>query len=192
MRRLKIFSHISLDGVMQHSADDNAFPYSAWTAPYRSPEGMEMTLARHGTDFDLVLGRRTYDAWSTFWPKATGPFADRLNAATKYVATHRPTGLEWGPVEVLGLDVVAGIRRLKATTGRDLVLSGSSTLTSLALAEGLADEVVLAIYPVLLGTGKRFFAEGTPARAFKLVGTETTPTGVILNAYEAAGALQAA
>jgi dihydrofolate reductase len=191
MRKLKIFSHVSLDGVMQHSADDDGFPYNGWTAPYRSPEGMEMTLAQHGTNFDLVLGRRTYDAWSGFWPKApSGPFADRLNAATKHVATHRPTGLAWGPVELLGPDVVEGIRRLKSQAGRDLVLSGSSTLTSLVLAEGLADEVVLAIYPVLLGTGKRFFAEGTPARVFELVSTQTTPTGVILNAYKVTGPLK--
>ena len=193
MRKLKIFSHISLDGVMQHSADENAFPYAAWTGPYRTPEGMAMTLAAHGERFDLVLGRRTYDAWSGFWPKAPkGPFPDRLNAATKYVATHRPTGLEWGPAEALGPDVVAGIRRIKAQAGPDLVLSGSSSLTSLALAEGLADEVILALYPVFLGTGKRFFAEGTAAQRLELVQTGTTPTGVVLNTYKATGPFQTA
>jgi dihydrofolate reductase len=192
MRTLKIFSHISLDGVMQHSADDDGFPYNGWTAPYRSPEGMEMTLAQHGTTFDLVLGRRTYDAWSGFWPKQSGPFADRLNAAKKYVVTHRPTGLQWGPWEVLGPDLVEEIRRIKSQDGPGLVVSGSSTLTSLFLAEGLADEVVLAIYPVLLGTGKRIFAEGTAARALELVSTQRTSTGITLNAYKVTGPLKAA
>jgi dihydrofolate reductase len=191
MRTLKIFSHVSLDGVMQHSADGDGFPYSNWTGPYRTPEGMEMTLAQHGTSFDLVLGRRTYDSWSGFWPKATGPFADRLNAAKKHVVTHRPTGLEWGPFEVLGPDLAAEVRRLKSQNGPGLVVSGSSSLTSRFLAEGLADEVVLAIYPVLLGTGKRFFAEGTSARELELVSTQKTSSGITLNAYKVTGSLKA-
>ena len=95
--------------------------------------------------------------------------ADGLNAATKYVATHRPENLEWSPFEGLGPDLVEGVRRIKSQDGPDLVLSGSSTLTSTLLEHGLADEVLLVVYPVLLGTGKRFFAEGTPPRSFELV-----------------------
>ena len=163
MRKLKIIEHISLDGVIQHSADDGDFPYGDWTAPYRTPAGRDAVMAAHGERFDLLLGRRTYDIWSGFWPKApSSPMADRLNAATKYVATHRPESLEWGPFEGLGPDIVEGIRRIKSQDGPDLILSGSSTLTSTLLEHGLADEVVLVVYPVLLGTGKRFFAEGTP------------------------------
>jgi dihydrofolate reductase len=90
--------------------------------------------------------------------------ADRLNAATKVIATHRPDRLEWGPFEGLGPDIVEGIRRIKSQDGPDLILSGSSTLTSTLLEHGHADEVLLLVYPVLLGTGKRFFAEG-PRRA---------------------------
>ena len=89
MRKLKIFEHISLDGVIQHSADDGDFPYGDWTAPYRTPAGRDAMLAAYGESFDLLLGRRTYDIWSGFWPKApSSPMADGLNAATKYVATH--------------------------------------------------------------------------------------------------------
>jgi dihydrofolate reductase len=190
MRKLKIIEHISLDGVIQHSADDGDFPYSGWTVPYRTPAGLEAILAAQGKTFDLLLGRRTYDIWSAFWPKApTSPMADGLNAATKYIATHRPESLEWGPFEALGPDIVEGIRRIKSQDGPDLVLWGSSTLTSTVLDHGLADEVVLAVYPVLLGTGKRFFAEGTPPRSFELVSTETIPSGIIVSAYKAAGAL---
>jgi dihydrofolate reductase len=118
--------------------------------------------------------------------------ADRLNAATKYVATHRPESLEWGPFEGVGPDIVEGIRRIKAQDGPDLVLSGSSTLTSMLLEHGLADDVLLIVSPVLLGTGKRFFAVGTPARAFELVSTNTTPTGIIFSSYKVAGPLKAA
>jgi len=196
MRRLRIFEHISLDGVIQASADENNFPYSDWSAPYRSPAGREMLLARYGEKFDLLLGRRTYDGFSSFWPKApSSPMADRLNAAKKYVVTHRPESLEWGPSEGVGPDVVGSnlvesVRRIKSQDGTDLLLMGSPTLTSTVLEHGLADEVVLLVDPVLLGTGKRLFAEGTPARAFELASTTATPTGIVVNSYKPVGPLK--
>jgi len=191
VRKLKIMEHVSLDGVIQHSADDDHFPYSDWTGPYRTPAGRDAFLAAYGERFDLLLGRRTYDIWSGFWPKSpSSPTADRLNAATKYVATHRPESLEWGPFEGVGPDIVSGLRRIKSQGDRDLVLWGSSTLTSTLLEHGLADEVLLIVYPVLLGTGKRFFAEGTPARSFELVSTNAMPSGAILSAYKVAGPLK--
>jgi dihydrofolate reductase len=191
MRKLTIMEHISLDGVIQHSADENNFPYSDWTATYRTPEGREAIAAAYGTSFDLLLGRRTYDIWSGFWPKApSSPLSDGLNAATKYIVTHQPETLAWGPFEAVGPDLVEGIRRIKSQDGRDLMLSGSSTLTSALIEHGLADEVLLIVYPVLLGTGKRLFAEGTPARAFELAGTKSFPSGIILNTYKVAGPLK--
>jgi dihydrofolate reductase len=191
MRKLKIIEHVSLDGVMQSSGEDD-FPYANWTVPYRTPAGREAITAAHGDHFDLLLGRRTYDMWSGFWPKApSSPMADGLNAATKYVATHRPESLEWGPFEGLGPDVVGGIRRIKSQDGPNLILSGSSTLTSTLLEHGLADEVLLVVYPVVLGTGKRFVAGGTPARTLELVSTKAFPTGIIFSTYNVAGPLKA-
>jgi dihydrofolate reductase len=193
MRKLKIMEHISLDGVIQHSADDGDFPYSDWSAPYRSAAGRDAVMAAQGKRFDLLLGRRTYDIWSGFWPKApSSPMADALNAATKFVATHRPESLEWRPFEAVGPDITEGIRRIKSQEGPDLILWGSSTLTSTLLEDGLADEVVLIVYPVLLGTGKRFFAEGTPARSFELVSTNAMPSGLIVSTYKLAGPLKTA
>src|SRR5580765_5372772 len=108
MRKLTIMEHISLDDVIQSSGEDN-FPYSAWTAPYRTAAGRDALLAAQGEKFDLLLGRRTYDAWSGYWPKApSSPMADRLNAATKYTVTHRPESLEWGPFEGVGPDIIEG------------------------------------------------------------------------------------
>jgi dihydrofolate reductase len=191
MRKLRIFEHISLDGVIQHSADDTDFPYGEWTVPYRTPAGRDAVLALYGENFDLLLGRRTYDIWSGFWPKApSSPLSDRINAATKYVATHRPESLEWGPHKGLGPDIVEDLRRIKSLDGPDLVLSGSSTLTSTLLEHGLADEVVMFVYPVLLGKGKRFFAEGTPPRAFELANTKALSSGIVINAYNDAGPLK--
>src|SRR5438105_580635 len=150
-------------------------------------------MAAHGERFDLLLGRRTYDIWSGFWQKApSSPLADRLNAAKKYVATHRPDSLAWGPFEGVGPDLVEGIRRIKSEEGRDLVCWGSSTLTSTLLEHGLADEVVLVIYPVLLGVGKRIFSKGTPPRSFQLVSSKAMPSGVILTTYNVVGPLKTA
>jgi dihydrofolate reductase len=191
MRKLKIFEHISLDGVIQVSDEDGDFRYGDWTAPYRTAAGRDAVLAAHGESFDLLLGRRTYDLWSGFWPKApSSPMSDRLNAATKYVATHRPDSLAWGPFESIGPDIVEDIRRIKWHNGPDLILSGSSTLTSTLLEHGLADEALLIVYPVLLGKGKRFFAEGTPPCAFELASTKALSSGIIINAYKAAGPLK--
>lgn len=193
MRKLKIMEHISLDGVIQiaDGPGDGDFPYGDWTAPFRTSAGLERVLAIYGETFELLLGRRTYDLWSGFWPNAPkSPMADRLNAATKYVATHRPESLEWGPFEVIGPDLVNSVRAIKAKDGADLILSGSSTLTSALLEHGLADEVVLLVNPVLLGKGKRLFAEGTSPRAFALDRSQALPAGIIINAYKAAGPLQ--
>lgn len=191
LRKIRIIEHMSLDGVIQHSTDGDQFPYGEWTVPYRTPAGRDAMLAAYGENFDLLLGRRTYDMWSDFWPQApSSPMADALNSATKYVVTHRPESLAWGPVENVGTNIVRDVERIKSQNGPDLVVSGSSTLTSTLLEHGLADEVLLAIYPVLLGTGKRFFAEGTPPCSFELIGTKTTPSGIVLNTYKSAGGLK--
>ncbi len=191
MRNLRIIEHISLDGVIQVSSDGTDFPYNDWTAPYRTPAGRDAILEAHGDRCDLLLGRRTYDGWSSYWPKApSSPIADLLNAATKYVVTHRPESLEWGPCEGVGADVVEGVRRLKSQDSPHIVLSGSCSLTSTLLEHGLADEVLLVVYPVLLGAGKRLFADGTPARSLQLVSTKPMPSGVILNHYNVVGPLE--
>jgi dihydrofolate reductase len=190
MRTIRIFEHISLDGVISPAGEDE-FAHGGWMVPYRTPAGAAAVAEAQGTGFDLLLGRHTYDLWADFWPKVTsGPFADDLNAATKYVVTHRPEGLEWGPVGNLGTDVLEGIRSLKSTEGPDLIVWGSSTVTSVLLEEGLVDEVVLIVYPLLLGAGKRFFSDSVSPRELALVSTMATPTGVFINRYRHVGALR--
>ena len=194
MKKIRIFAHISLDGVIspggpgEYSAD---YANGAWTAPYRSPAGLAAILEAQGPGFDLLLGRRTYDLWAGYWPKAgNSPMANVLNAATKYVATHRPDSLGWGPVQGLGADLIAGVRVVKSKDGPDLIIWGSATLTSVLLGQGLVDEMVLATYPLLLGRGKRFFADSVDPREFAFVSTKTIPTGVLLNTYRHVGPLR--
>ena len=195
MRKLKIIEHISLDGVIQAPGgpeeDPDGFAYGGWAGPHADPDGGAAIVAAQGEAFDLLLGRRTYDIWSGYWPKApTSPMADSINAATKYIATHRPESLAWGPVQDLGADIVEGVRRIKAKNGPDLIVWGSSTLTPVLLEHGLADEVLLLVFPVLLGQGKRFFSDGTPPRELALVSTKAAPSGVIISTYRPSGPLR--
>jgi dihydrofolate reductase len=196
MRKLTIIEHISLDGVIQSPGGpdedrDDGFEHGGWAAPYEDALIGEAIVAAHGKAFDLLLGRRTYDIWSAYWPDAaSSPMADSLNAATKYVATHRPDSLGWGPVEDLGADLVEGVRRIKSARGADLILWGSSTLVPILLARGLADEVLLLVFPVLIGTGKRFFPGGAEPRELALVGSKATSSGVLINTYRPAGSLR--
>jgi dihydrofolate reductase len=194
MRKIRIFEHISLDGVIQPGGpgeygDDYA--HGGWTAPYRTAAGAAAVAEAQGKGFDLLLGRRTYDLWARFWPTVkTGPFADGLNAATKYVATHRPESLGWGPVKDLGADIIQSVHGIKSKDGPDLIVWGSSTLTSVLLEQGFVDEVVLIVYPVLLGRGKRFFSDSVDPRELAFVSTKATPTGVLMNSYRHVGALR--
>jgi len=194
MRKIKIFEHISLDGVIQPGGTGeyrDEYAHGGWTAPYRSPAGAEAVAEAQGSGFDLLLGRRTYDLWAGYWPTVkSGPFAPGINAATKYVATHRPESLGWGPVGELGADVMKGIRDVKSKDGPDLVVWGSSTLTSVLLDQGLVDEVVLIVYPVLLGRGKRFFSDTADPRELALVSTKATSTGQLMNTYRHVGSLR--
>ena len=195
MRKIRIIEQISLDGVIQapggrdEGGDDYA--HGGWAMPYLDTAILEAIVAAQGRSFDLLLGRRTYDLWSAYWPTVKGgPFADGLNAATKYVATHRPESLGWGPVEDLGADIMAGVRRVKSQDGPDLIVWGSSTLTSVLLEQGLVDEVLLLVCPVLLGRGKRFFSDSADPRELALVSTKATPSGVLLNTYRHVGSLR--
>ncbi len=133
----------NLDGVVRHSADENAFPYSNWTVPFRTPEGLTKLCALYGDPYDVLLGRRTYDILGAFWPAPSGPMSDRLNAGRKYVATHRAEGMTWGPFEIVGPDLAEGVRRLKSEPGPNIVVLGSSTLVTPLLEEGLVDELVV-------------------------------------------------
>src|SRR5260370_4914991 len=186
MRKLKIIEHISLDGVIQMtSGPEDDFPSGDWPAPYRSPAGLQIVNEMYGKTCDVVFGRLTYDLLASFWPKAPkSPMADRLNAATKYVVTHRPESLEWGPFEAIGSDLVDSVRRIKARNGPDLVVTGSLTLISMLLDHGLADEGILLVNPIVLGKGKRFFEGGSLPRGFALGSTMALPSGILVNVYK--------
>ena len=195
MRKIRLIEQISLDGVIQAPGGRNEggddYPHGGWSAPYRGTAMGEAVAEAQGKSFDLLLGRRTYDIFAGYWPTAgNGPIANGLNAATKYVATHRPESLGWGPVEDLGADIMEGVRGVKSKDGPDLIVWGGSTLTTMLLEQGLVDEVVLLVYPVLLGRGKRLFEDSADPRELVLVSTKVVSSAVLMNTYRHVGSLR--
>lgn len=195
MRELNLAVFLSLDGVMQAPGGpgedpEHGFAHEGWSVPYWDETMMEKMGARMSGPFDLVLGRRTYDIFAAHWPKVPNdPMGKLINAATKYVATHRGDTLDWGPAEPLGADPVARLKELKQGTGPELLVQGSSTLTQKIVEAGIFDRLQVWHFPVLLGPGKRFFGEAAAPRGLKLVDSATSGTGVRMNVYEPAGAV---
>jgi dihydrofolate reductase len=195
MRTIRIIEHISLDGVIQGPGGpeedlSNGFNHGGWAFPHHGEEAGAAIDAAQGQGFDLLLGRKTYDIFGGYWPKQTGPMADSLNGARKFIATHRPESLDWGPAEGLGADTFAGIAKVKKAGGPDLIVWGSSTLTPTLIAEGLADEVVLLVFPVMIGRGKRIFSDFAPATELKLIESRATSSGVLVAKYRPSGPMR--
>jgi dihydrofolate reductase len=195
MRQIVSVVFQSLDGVMQAPGGPSedptgGFGLGGWTVPQGDARTEAALGAIFATDHDLLLGRRTYDIFAGYWPfvAADHPVGQGFNAVAKYVLTRGSPRLEWqNSHRVADLD---GLRRVKATPGRDLCVWGSSTLQPQLLAAGLVDRLVLLTYPVLLGGGKRLFGAGTPARAMVLTEGEVSPTGVVIATYRPGGAVR--
>ena len=192
MRHLIVAAFTSLDGVMQAPggpAEDTSdgFAHGGWIVPYADGSG-EVMDGVFSRPFELLLGRRTYEIFASYWPHvAEGAphrfIADMFNGATKHVATHDPRTLQWRNSHALGDDVATAVRELKRGDGPDLVTQGSSELVHQLLAAGLVDELRLLVHPILLGRGKRLFDDRAKASAFRLAATRATSTGVLVSRY---------
>ncbi|MGO4735618.1 dihydrofolate reductase family protein [Bosea sp. 2KB_26] len=195
MRNVVAATFLSLDGVMQAPGgpeEDTAggFSHGGWTFHYWDEPMGEVMEKAFAEEFDLLLGRRTYDIFAAHWPHAgDDPVATKFNACTKYVATSTPKTLNWQNSVALCGEIAAEVAALKRQDGPKLLLQGSSELIQLLLAKDLIDEFNLMIFPVVLGAGKRLFGEGTMPRAFTLVDSRVSSTGVIMATYRRAGAV---
>ena len=186
---------MSLDGVMQAPGgpeEDAAggFKYGGWTVPYRDESFGPIINKELSEPFDLLLGRKTYQLFASFWPKQSGPIGDPLNKAKKYVVSDKGVDLTWKESVLINGDVVAKIKALKKEDGPVFHVWGSSVLLQTLFKNDLVDELRLRIYPVTLGGGKRLFAEGTIPAAFKLIDSKALPSGTILANYKRAGELK--
>ncbi len=144
------------------------------------------------TPYDLLLGRRTYDIWVTFWPqhKDEPVWGKRFDRATKYVVSHKPFKLSWDNSVLITGDVVEEIKKLKHSDGPDLCVWGSGNLIQALLKHNLIDRMHIWTYPITIGTGKKLFAEGTQPEQFKQVDAKITTTGVVVATYEPSSPLK--
>ena len=196
MRKLVVTTFITLDGVVQapggpEEDESGAFEYGGWSAPFWDAQIEEFMTELMGKPFDLVLGRRTYDLFASFWPNAPEEMAGKpLNDATKYVASRGNPDLTWEPSVLLEGDAGDAVAKLKDGEGPELQVHGSGNLIQTLLRDNLIDELRLLVYPVVLGTGKRLFADGTVPAGLRLVKSSVSDSGVVMSVYEPAGEVQ--
>jgi dihydrofolate reductase len=193
MRKLIVTTFLTLDGVMQAPGgpgedDSGGFAHGGWSVPFWDERMAAFMGEAMGGPFDLLLGRATYDIFASYWPNAPEEAgAKPLNDATKYVASRSRADLAWGPSVLLEPDVGDAITSLKQQDGPELQVHGSANLIQTLLRHGLVDEYRLWVFPLVLGSGKRLFADGTIPATLRLVDTTISTTGVVIGTYAPAG-----
>jgi dihydrofolate reductase len=195
MRKLIVLTFITLDGVMQAPGgpeEDTSgdFKFGGWSVGHFDDFVGNAMAEQMGHPFDLLLGRKTYEIFASYWPQVTDETGRSINSATKYVVSHRPVDLDWKTTVLIDGDVVEKIKRLKAEDGPELQVHGSGNLIQTLMKHDLVDEFWLKTFPVALGTGKRLFADGTMPAGFRLLESAVSPSGVVIASYARAGAVK--
>ena len=194
MRKIIVLTFVTLDGVMQapggpEEDESGNFKYGGWTVPYFDDFLGEEMGEQMSKPFDLLLGRKTFEIFASYWPQHEEEGAG-INQATKYVASNTLTSHEWSKSVFLKGNVADEIKELREQDGPDLQVHGSANFIQTLLKQDLVDELWLKIFPVVLGTGKRLFAEGTIPAAFTLVESKASPSGVIVASYKRGGEVE--
>jgi len=193
MRRLIVTTFLTLDGVMQapggpEEDPSDGFAYGGWSVNYWDDVMARFQAQAMRGPFDLVLGRKTYDIFAAYWPTAPEEAGGKpLNDATKYVASRGRPKLEWSKSVLLEGDAAEAVAALKQTNGPELQVHGSGNLVQTLLRHNLVDLYRLWAFPLVLGSGKRLFSDGTIPAGLKLVDTTVSSTGVVIGTYEPAG-----
>jgi dihydrofolate reductase len=196
MRKLIVLTFISLDGVMQAPGGPDedptgGFNFGGWVAGYWDDFMGKVMGEQMEAQFDLLLGRKTYEIFAAYWPLVKNdPMADKLNRAKKYVASTTLKKPNWENSTLIAGNVAQEIRRLKDQDAPELQVHGSSNLIQTLLKNDLIDEFRLKIFPITLGTGKRLFGQGAIPAGFRLLECKTSATGVIVATYERAGEIK--
>lgn len=195
MRKLVVLTFVTLDGVMQapggpEEDSSGGFKHGGWSAPYWDDFMGSVMTEQMKWPFDLLLGRKTYEIFAGYWPKAEVPGAKELNGATKFVVSTTLRKADWAKSVLISGDVVQEIRKIKEQNGPELQVHGSGNLIQTLLKNDLIDEFRLKIFPITLGAGKRLFAEGSIPAGFRLIDSKASPKGVIVATYERAGEMK--
>jgi dihydrofolate reductase len=194
MGKIIAITQLSVDGVMQAPGGpdedtESGFKHGGWFMHYGDDllhKALDETISG---EFEMLLGRRTYDIFASYWPHHDeNPIGKAFNKAKKYIATRTLEKLDWNNANIIS-EVVEEVGKLRASDGPDIHIWGSSNLLQTLISAGLVDEHRLWIAPVVLGGGKRLFENGVPAGGLTLVDTQVTSTGMILNTYRPSGKL---
>ena len=198
MRKLVVGTFLTLDGVMQAPGGPNedqegGFRHGGWLVPYFDEKFGEIMTEWTKRAGAYLLGRKTYEIFAASWPKSTDPadeIATALNTRPKFVASRTLDKVTWNNSRLLKGDVAEEVEKLKVQEGGEIQVHGSSDLLQTLLKHNLIDTLRIWQFPVVVGTGKRLFGEGTIPGSFRLVDTQQTATGAVLNVYERAGGLK--
>ena len=178
---------MTLDGVIQNEENDgDGFKWSGWFFPYADEVTGTVVQERLAKPVDLLLGRKTFDGWETYWPTHSN-FWPNVMTATKYVASNTRDSSDWQPSVFLSGDLAEKVRELKQADGPDIHVFGSANMLQTLFKADLVDALELMIIPVTLGTGKRLFQDGTIPAAFKVSNAQVAPKGIICATYERDG-----
>jgi dihydrofolate reductase len=194
MRKLIVQTFLTLDGVMQapggpEEDDDGGFTQGGWSVTYWDDQMGQVMEEATSKPFAMVLGRKTYDIMAAYWPTAPEETGGKVfNDATKYVASRSRPDLErWSNSVLISGDAADGLATLKKEDGPELQVHGSANLIQSLLRNNIVDEYRLWVFPVVIGSGKRLFADGTIPSGLKLVDSKVSTTGVVIGTYEPAG-----
>src|SRR5438045_7708008 len=195
MRKLKVTTFVTLDGVMQAPGgpdEDRAsgFTHGGWSVGDWDDQMGEVMGDFMGRPFELVLGRKTYEICPAHWPHSTEPVAEILNNAHKHVASRTLRSVDWNNSTLITGDVGKYVAELKKQSGPEIQVHGSGDLLQTLFKNNLIDELQVWTFPVLLGSGKRLFAAGAIPAGLKLDAVKTSTTGVVIATYERAGAIK--
>ena len=178
---------MTLDGVIQNEENDgDGFKHGGWFFPFADEVTGGVIQERLAKPVDLLLGRKTFDGWETYWPTHSN-FWPNVMTATKYVASNTRDSSDWQPTVFLSGDLAEEVRQLKQTDGPDLHVFGSANMLQTLFKNDLVDALELMIIPVTLGSGKRLFQDGTIPAAFKVTRSQVSPNGIIIVSYERDG-----
>jgi dihydrofolate reductase len=194
MRKLVVVEFLSLDGVYQAPGQpeedpEGGFKHGGWQMQYGDEILGQAAMQGMAESDAQLFGRKTYQIMAAYWPNApeNDPFAQHLNNVQKYVVSKTVDTADWQPTTVLKGDLAEEITALKDQPGKNITVLGSGKLLQSLLANGLVDELMLAIYPIVLGSGKRLFPDSDAVRKLRLIDSKTTSTGGLLATYAPAG-----
>ncbi len=187
MRKIIACEFMTLDGVIQNEENDgDGFKWGGWFFPFADEVTGAVVQERLAKPVDLLLGRKTFEAWEGYWPTHSN-FWPNVMTATKYVASNTRTESDWKPSVFLSGNLAERVRELKQTDGPDIQVMGSANMLQTLFKADLVDAFELMIIPVTLGTGKRLFQDGTIPASFNVTNAQVAPKGIICATYERDG-----